>query len=152
MVVTDPNLANNSATDTDALVGPSFDFFTLVPCRLIDTRDLGAPIGGPVLQAQQTRVFTVVDHCSIPTTAKALSFNATVTQPSAAGNVRLFPAGIAVPLVSSINYTAGQTRANNGIVSLNPTGQMAAFVSQPLRTTVHLIIDVNGYFDEMSVP
>src|SRR6266496_1163452 len=31
--VTDPNLTNNSATDTDAIVG--LDFFTLAPCRVV---------------------------------------------------------------------------------------------------------------------
>jgi uncharacterized repeat protein (TIGR01451 family) len=146
----DPNLANNSATDTDTLVG--LDYFTLAPCRVVDTRDLGAPIGGPVLQGQQTRIFAVVGHCDIPSTAKALSINATATQASATGHVRLFPAGLVVPTVSSINYAAGQTRANNAIISLNPSGELAAFIGQPAGTTVHLIIDVNGYFDVIPVP
>jgi uncharacterized repeat protein (TIGR01451 family) len=140
----DPNPANNSATDTDTLVG--LDFFTLVPCRVVDTRG-GAPIGGPVLQGQQTRIFAVVGHCDIPPTAKALSINVTATQPGATGHVRLFPAGLVVPTVSTINYSAGQTRANNAIIPLNPSGDMAAFVGQPSGTTVHLIIDVNGYFE-----
>ena len=85
--------------------------------------------------------------CGIPSTAKAISVNLAVTQPSAAGNVRLFAAGQAVPTVSSINYGAGQTRANNAIVVLNPSGAMAVFVGQSASTTVHLIIDVNGYFE-----
>ena len=50
------------------------------------------------------------------------------------------------PTVSSINYVAGQTRANNAVVPLNASGAMAAFVGQPAGTTVHLIVDVNGYF------
>ncbi len=142
--VTDPNLANNSATDTDIL--PGDDYFTLAPCRVVDTRG-GAPIGGPALQGQQTRTLAVVGHCGIPSTAKAVSINLAVTQPTAAGNVRLFPAGQTVPTVSSINYAAGQTRANNAIIRLNASGAMAAFVGQPAGTTVHLIIDVNGYFE-----
>jgi hypothetical protein len=68
-----------------------------------------------------------------------------VTEPTALGHVRLFPAGLVVPTVSSINYAAGQTRANNAIVTLNAVGELAAFVSQA-QGTVHLIIDVNGYF------
>jgi hypothetical protein len=142
--VTELDPADNSATDTDT--SPSLDLFTIAPCRVVDTRG-GAPIGGPVLEGQETRVFTVAGNCEIPQTAKAVSINVTVTQPSAMGNVRLFPAGQAVPNVSTINYAAGQTRANNAIVVLDASGAMAAFVGQPAGTTVHLIIDVNGYLE-----
>ena len=142
--VTDPDPTDNSATDTDAVVG--LDYYSLAPCRVVDTRG-GAPIGGPVLLGQQTRTFAVAGNCAIPSTAKAISINVAVTQPTAAGNVRLFPAGQPVPTVSSINYGAGQTRANNAIVSLDGSGAMAAFVGQPAGTTVHVIIDVNGYFE-----
>ncbi len=140
---TDPNLANNSATDTDIL--PGVDYFTLAPCRVVDTRG-GAPIGGPVLQGEETRAFAMAGQCGIPVTARAISINLAVTGPTAPGNVRLFPAGQPVPLVSSINYVAGQTRSNNAVIKLNPSGAMATFIGQALGTTVHLIIDVNGYF------
>jgi uncharacterized repeat protein (TIGR01451 family) len=142
--ITDPNPANNSATDTDIL--PGVDFFTVAPCRAVDTRG-GAPLGGPVLQGQETRVFTVAGLCGISSTAKAVSINLTVTESTSAGNVRLFPAGQTVPNISTINYAAGQTRANNAIVSLDFSGGMAAFAGQPAGTTVHVIIDVNGYFE-----
>jgi uncharacterized repeat protein (TIGR01451 family) len=143
--VPDPNLANNTATDTDMLtVGQNY--FTIAPCRLVDTRG-GAPIGGPVLQGQQTRTLAVAAKCGIPLTAKAISINLVVTQASAAGNLRLFPAGQPVPTASSINYGAGQTRANNAVIRLNASGAMAAFVGQAAGTTVHLILDVNGYFE-----
>jgi uncharacterized repeat protein (TIGR01451 family) len=145
--VTDANLANNSATDTDTLAGVGLGFFTLAPCRVVDTRNPGAPIGGPVMQGQETRTFVMAGHCGIPSTARALSLNVTVTQPSAAGYVTLFPAGQPVPPTSSINYAAGRTRANNAIISLDPGGRMAAFAGQPAGTTVHVIVDVNGYFE-----
>jgi uncharacterized repeat protein (TIGR01451 family) len=145
--VADPNPANNSATDTDTLTAVvSLDYFTLAPCRVVDTRG-GAPIGGPALQGQQTRTLAVAGKCGIPLTAKAISINVAVTQPSAAGNVRLFPAGASVPTASSINYGVGQTRANNAFIRLNASGALAAFVGQATGTTVHLIIDVNGYFE-----
>ena len=142
--VADPNPGNNSATDTDVL--PGVDFFTVAPCRVVDTRG-GAPIGGPVLQGQQTRALAVAGRCGIPSTAKAISMNLAVTQPSVAGYLLVFPAGQVAPTVSSINYAAGQTRANNAIIQLDAIGGLAAFVGQPMGTTVHLIIDVNGYFE-----
>jgi len=141
--VTDPNPANNAATDTDGLVS-GLGYFTLQPCRVVDTRG-GAPNGGPVMQGLQTRVFVMAGNCGIPSTAKALSLNLTVTQPSAGGYVTLFPAGQPLPPTSSINYRAGQTRANNAIILLDPSG-IAAFAGLPTGTTVHVIIDVVGYF------
>jgi hypothetical protein len=63
------------------------------------------------------------------------------------GNLRLFPAGQAVPTISSINYSAGQTRTNNAVLTLNVTGEIAVFVAQPVGTSVHLIVDVDGYFE-----
>jgi hypothetical protein len=142
--VTDPVPGNNSATDTDTVVNPGLDYFALTPCRVADTR---SGLGGPVVQGQETRIFAVAGLCGVPLTAKAISLNVTVNQPTAAGNVRLFEAGQAVPNASTINYVAGQTRANNAVVPLNALGEMAAFASQPVGTTIHLIIDVNGYFE-----
>jgi uncharacterized repeat protein (TIGR01451 family) len=142
--VADPDDTNNTATDTDTL---GRDFYTLVPCRVIDTRDLGAPIGGPVLRGQETRIFAVVGNCDIPSTAKALLINLTVTQPTAQGHVVLFRADEAMPNTPVVYYEAGLTRANNATVSLSASGELAAFLGQRAGTTVHLIIDVNGYFE-----
>ena len=126
---------------------PGLAFFSVARCRVVDTRGNGAPIGGPILQGQQTRVFAVAGICGIPSTASALSINLAVTQSTAPGNVRLFPTGQPVPTVSSINYVAGQTRGNNAIVPLSATTAMYAFVGQAAGTTVQLIVDVNGYFE-----
>ena len=71
--------------------------------------------------------------------------NVTVTEATAAGNLRLYPAGIPVPLVSAINYAPGATRANNAIVPLSELGELAVRCSQA-SGTAHFILDVNGYF------
>jgi hypothetical protein len=123
----------------------ALDFFTLAPCRLIDTRDLGAPIGGPALTAQVERSFLAVGHCGIPSTARAVSFNVTVTQATAPGNLRLYPAGTQLPTVSALNYLAGQTRGNNGVAPLDAAGSLTAYADQS-QGTAHLILDVNGYY------
>jgi hypothetical protein len=75
-----------------------------------------------------------------------VSLNVAVTQASALGNLRIYPAGTHVPLVSTVNYRAGQTRSNNAVVALNASGQLAAFNGQASGTT-HVILDVNGYFE-----
>ena len=74
-----------------------------------------------------------------------MSFNVTITQPTGLGDIRLFPGGAPLPLVSTLNWRPGQTRANNAIVSLGPSGDIGVHVDQG-SGTVHLIIDVNGYF------
>jgi hypothetical protein len=90
-------------------------FYTLTPCRVLDTRDPAGPWGGPALAASATRVFTIAGRCNVPPTAKSISVNVTVTQPTAPGHLILFPGGTP-PGVSMINFQPGQTRANNAIV------------------------------------
>jgi len=95
--------------------------------------------------AGANRTFAVAGRCGIPSTARAVSVNATATQPSTAGNLALFAAGGPVPLASTLNYAAGQTRGNNAIAPLSGDGSLAVHCSQPTGG-VHLILDVNGYF------
>jgi hypothetical protein len=44
-----------------------------------------------------------------------------------------------------MNWRPGQTRANNAIVPLGPSGDILVHVDQA-SGSVHLIVDVNGYF------
>jgi plastocyanin len=124
----------------------ALSYYTLAPCRVVDTRGPAGPLGGPALEGQVDRVFPLVGTCGIPPNARAVSLNVTVTQPQAAGNLRLYPADEPVPLASTLNYSAGQTRGNNAVVPLSATGALAARAAQPPATTTHLIVDVNGYF------
>lgn len=119
----------------------ALSFHTVTPCRLFDSRVVGqAPFA-----AGSRNTVPVVDHCGIPTTARAVSLNVTATAATAAGHLRLFPDGAALPLVSTLNYGAGQTRANNAVTPLG-AGALAVYVGQGTGT-VHVVIDVNGYFE-----
>ena len=123
--VTDPTPGNNSATDTDTLALPG-GFYTVTPCRFFDTRN--ASLGGPSpLAGGSTQVVPVVGQCAVPATAKAVSLNVTVTQPGAPGFLTLYPSGTAKPAVSVINFSQSQTRANNAVVPLGATGEIAVF-------------------------
>ena len=138
-------LAIDDVTVTACRADPNaLSYFTVTPCRVVDTR---FGLGGPVVQGQETRVFNVTGLCSIPATAKSISLNVIANQATAPGDVRLFEAGQPVPNASTINYVPGKTRANNAIVKLNAGGAIAAFAGQPVGTTIHLIIDVTGYFE-----
>jgi uncharacterized repeat protein (TIGR01451 family) len=138
----DPNTANNTASQT-VVVG--FGFYTVAACRLIDTRNPNGPYGGPAVAAVSTRVFGGTGFCGVPSDAKALSINITVTQATAGGDLRLYANGAPIPPASVINYSANQTRANNAVLALGTTGQ---FVLQSDQATgnVNVILDVNGYF------
>jgi len=120
-------------------------FYTLTPCRVINTTKPDGPLAGPALSAGTTRTFAVAGQCGIPSSATSLSINVTITQPTAAGDLRLFPGGASPPLVSTINYRPGQTRANNAVMSVGAATDFSVRCDQA-SGTVQLIIDVNGYF------
>jgi hypothetical protein len=121
-------------------------FHTLTPCRLVDTR---LPADAPPLTSNVARAFTLAGHCGIPTSAVAVSLNATLTEPTSSGFLTLYPGGSALPATSTQNFSAGQTRANNLVISLaaDGSGTLTANAVVTGPGTVHLILDVNGYFE-----
>jgi hypothetical protein len=127
----------------------NLDFFTLVPCRLVDTRLAPGPLGGPALASGATRTFDLNQSCAVPPTAKALSLNIAVAGPTGNGYVTVGPGGCPAPAVSTINFSPGQTRANNAIATLaaDGSGNLIAFAVVAGGGSVDLILDVNGYFE-----
>ena len=143
-------LPNNFDFDSGFVtkLGSGLEFYTVTPCRMVDTRNAAGPLGGPALQAGATRIFVVASVCSVPSAAKALSVNVTVAQPAAAGDLRLLPGNLpTLPLVSSISFAAGQVRANNAVVLLASDGSGSIQVKTDSAGSVHFILDVNGYFE-----
>ena len=134
----DPDSGNNTAV----AISRFGLFFTLTPCRLADTRFAD----NPALQPGQERTFILSGSCEIPAGATAVAVNVTVTQGAAPGNLRLFPADVAMPLVSTINWSPGQTRANNAIVVGSADGTVAIIVKNSSAGSVHFVLDVSGYF------
>jgi len=125
--------------------GPLY-FYSVPPCRLVDTRNPNGPLGGPSLGAGTLRVFNSIGSCGIPAGAKSLSVNVTVVAPMATGFLSLYP-GNAIPMgTSSLNFSAGQTRASNAIVKLSTDGLGTLAVQNGAPGNVNVIVDVNGYF------
>ena len=96
------------------------------------------------------RSFALAGVCGIPATALYIASTIVVTEPTAAGQLRFFPAGTTPPLSTSIDYAAGQTRSNNGILLLG-TGQLDVTCHQS-SGTAHVVVDVTGYFAETTEP
>ncbi len=125
-------------------VGPQ-GFFTLPPCRLVDTRNPTGSLGGPALAAGANRDFVLWNVCGIPATAKALAVTLTVVGPTAAGNLRLYSADELRPITSTITFRAGQTRGTNALLGLGAAGDLSVYCGMTSGTT-HFILDVTGYF------
>jgi hypothetical protein len=134
------------SVDTPFVTTTPTDFFTVAPCRVVDTRGPPGPLGAPALAAGAVRSFVVVGSCGIPATARAVSANVAVTASTAPGYLRLYAAGGVAPDTSVINYTAGLTRANNAIISVSAGGALDVYCGQA-SGVVHFILDVNGWFE-----
>jgi hypothetical protein len=121
----------------------SGSFFTVTPCRLLDTRQPGQ---GPALASGAARLLSVPGACAIPPTASAVAINVTVTDGTGGGHLILFPGGGAVPGTSTLNFRAGQTRANNAVVGLGADGDLGLLAAVG-GGSVQVIVDVVGYFE-----
>jgi hypothetical protein len=136
--------AGSCATTCTPPPGTALGFFTLPPCRLVDTRNATGPMGGPALTGGQSRSFALAGSCGVPSTAKAVSLNLTVVTPTAAGDLTLGP-GCVTP-TSSISFAPSQTLANNVVGALTMAGALTVTAQMPSSATVQVILDVNGYF------
>jgi hypothetical protein len=128
---------------------PATRFSPVTPCRLFDTRNASGPdAGSPALAAGETRTFSVGTRCGLTVAAiRSLSVNQTVTQTSATGDLVVFQGDLAsVPITSSVSFTAGKTRANNGILELSRTGDGTFKVHNRSAGALHFILDVSGVF------
>jgi uncharacterized repeat protein (TIGR01451 family) len=141
----DPALDESDDPTSFVVESPTMDFYTLTPCRAVDTRGPAGPYGQPALLAGAERSFQLFERCEIPLTARALSVNVTVTEPTVSGHIRIYPTGTPRPNTSMLNHVGGQTRANNAVIPLNGLGELTVYLNQA-SGTAHLLVDVNGYF------
>ncbi len=140
--------ATLAVTGFDVPPPPATRFFTLQPCRILDTRDPDGPFGGPALAAGSDRAFAVAGRCAIPPTAKAISANVVALGSAQAVNLTTYAADLPAPNVTTVQTGAGKTRASATIIGLaaDGTGRFAARSTAPAGK-VHVIVDVNGYFE-----
>ena len=119
-------------------------FYTVAPCRIVDTRNTAGPLGGPAIGPGQVRALAVGGRCGISSSAEAVAVNITVVTPTAGGHLTLAPTGATQPSTSTINFRAGQVRANNAVLPLGTAGGVTVFSGSP--GDVHVIVDVTGFF------
>ena len=121
------------------------NFYTLTPCRLVDTRNPKGTFGGPTMGPGTTRAFPLSQgSCGLPAVpgAQAYSLNMTVVPQGVLSYLSTWPAGATQPVVSTLNAFKGQIAANAAIVPAGGAGSVDVYVTN----TTDVVIDTNGYF------
>jgi hypothetical protein len=128
------------AIDAFAYYPESSTLVTAAPTRILDTRVTGE------LPANTTYSFQVAGEAGVPTDAQAVLVSVTgiaAGDSTGAGNLRIFPKGEIVPLVSTLNYVSADTDvANFAIVKLGTDGQLSLFSD---NSPIDVAVDVVGY-------
>jgi hypothetical protein len=119
------------------------DYYTVSPCRVYDSRS------GAALAAGSSGVLPVAAaSCGVPSDARAVALNVTVVDPTGQGYAALFPGNYPQPSTSTINFTAGVTRANAVIMPLSTDGigTLGLALVMAGGGSSHVLVDVAGYF------
>src|SRR6266540_1615461 len=88
----------------------AYQFYSLTPCRIADTRGNGftGASGPPALSAGSPRNFPVLGLCGVPSDAKAAALNVTAVGPTLEGFLKIWPYNTPLPPVSTLNFQAGE--------------------------------------------
>lgn len=131
----------------DFAATPGFFYDQLSPQRIIDTRDgtgLGSRAVGQ-LAAGEVLAVTIPGAGGVPADAdvRAVTMNVTATGATSSGYLTVFPCDRARPVVSNVNFDAGNsTIANLATSRVSAAGQVCFTASTP----TDLLVDVQGYF------
>jgi hypothetical protein len=137
--------AAHSAGTSHATADVAGTYVPLAPSRITDTRSgSGYPNAGNALGAGGSIEVQVTGIGAVPTTGvTAVVVNVTVVGPTASSYVTVFPEGTTQPVVSNLNFTAGQTLANLATVPLGSQGGLTVY---NYVGTVNVVVDVEGYY------
>jgi hypothetical protein len=130
-------------------IDPTGEFTALTPTRIVDTRiGTGGRLG--VIGTGRKFDVQITGACGIPSAGvSAIVLNSTVTQTTAASYLTVWPAGVARPVLSNLNYVPGQTVPNLVIAKVGFLGVMDFF---NYAGCTHLVIDAFGIFTSEDAP
>jgi uncharacterized protein (DUF1501 family) len=123
--------------------GESVGMAPLAPARLLDTRD-GTGGHPGVLGAGQMLDLVVAGRGGVSGSPEAVALNVTVTSPTAASYLTVWPSGEAMPYASSVNMVHGQTVPNMVMTRVGSNGMVSIYNN---AGTTDVIVDVLGCFD-----
>lgn len=133
----------------------ALSFFTVTPCRVLDTRGAAGPYGSPYLTGGQSRAFTLPGQCGVAADAVSLVGNLTsvpradaggVSGTHTAGFLKLYPADTAPTAAAAAVVNPAKTRSQFAFGKLAGTGAFRLLADIPSTETVDVILDISGYF------
>ena len=132
--------------DVNGYYGANASYRSMVPGRLLDTRDDGITVDGAHRATGLVRAGSVVElpvggRAGVPASATSAMLNVTATESEADGFVTVFPCGSPRPTASSLNLRAGATVPNAVLAKIGEGGRVCLFTS----STTHLVVDVSGF-------
>ena len=123
---------------------------TAIPTRILSTRD-GVGVSAGAIAAGQETVLQVTGLASVPTVATAVVLNVTVTEPTSAGFVTVYPDdGGSRPVTSNLNFVPNQTVPALVVVKVPSDGKVRFFNGS--GGSMQLLADVSGYFTGANAP
>ncbi|MES1210875.1 MAG: hypothetical protein ABUL63_00945, partial [Acidobacteriota bacterium] len=123
------------------VVAPPPGFYTLAPCRLLDTRTQQA---GPIDAGAVREV--AVSGCGIPASATSAAINVTAINSTSSGDVAVYAVDPPTVANSIVSFGLGATRANNAIAPISATGTLKIKPNLSALASMHVVVDVVGYF------
>ena len=112
------------------------------PTRYLDTRAGIGAVKAKVAPLSVTKL-KVGGRGVVPATASAVAINITAVNSPGKGYITAYP-GDPRPVASTVNFEAGQNRANLALAQIGTDGTISLFNGSPYP--VDLLADVTGYF------
>ena len=114
------------------------------PVRLLDSRT-GNGLSG-YFTSMAPRGFSVRGRGGIPSEAKAVTGNLTVTAQTALGYGFMAATASSEPTSSTLNFPKGDNRANGVTLSLSSGGGLQVVYAAAAGAKTHFVVDISGYF------
>jgi hypothetical protein len=116
-------------------------FYTITPCRLLDTRTQPA---GPIASGVVREV--AVSGCGVPAAATAVAINVTAVSPSSSGDLAVYAVEPPTAANNIVSFGLGAIRANNAIATISVDGTLKIKPTLSASAAMHVLVDVVGYF------
>jgi hypothetical protein len=121
-----------------ATAADQYIFSGQTPARILDTRGGAGPLGPGAV-----RLVQIVGLGNVPTDAKAVVANLTVTNTTAPSYLTAWPDGVNQPTASDLNWVASQTVPNLVVVKLGTNGAIDLYNAFGWTDA---IVDVVGWY------
>ncbi len=119
---------------------PLRTFVPVTPTRMMDTR---SGLGGDTLFNEEIRLLDLTGSGGVPNgLPTSVIMNVTVTDPTQAGYLSVFPADAGQPLASNLNFAPGQTVPNLVVSGVDSQGRVAIYNN---GGDADVIVDVLGW-------